>query len=740
MQKFRINKLAASDHAKRALKRATSWYAKELKKTGGLSSYQIAAKVKKEFDGVGPHAATIRRYINANIAGMSPLKVGVKGDVPTCAFKSLCIAFESFVRIMQINSRQGEITYKKLASRINVLLRKDYRLNMLQRILLATSKNLDASTMHIAEDRRVRWTTFANISSWFDNWEFDLVELGFATRDADGKIAIPAEQLYNIINFDETCLSVDGSEGRRGGRPNVTLHDPRLPYTGKRTNKDSLTATLVMGSNAAGEALPPHFQYQTKATTEDRERVRIDVFRYCPRVVGKFGTDTETSWDCTFGLNTKGGMDDCEFAQYVKTNLLSLYPKTRDRPGHRLLLKCDSGPGRLQIELLAELRFLGVYLYPCVPNTTAVTQETDRTYGMFKSRYRQNLELLVDECVLQDLSVSVPQSKHGLLVFGGVDPETKLVLESAFEIGFSRQRCLDSWDKIGAAPPTRKCLNDPQVRKSIDIDKDYALLVNSVQEANEYALYSLTEAGYDGSALQALVTIKPTEHRTAPITERMSRERVELLARANTHGKKFFATGGSHVCSDDFFKAQALLAREEETAEKTKLKKSLQQKLELREKGMAILVEKAECFESNDYRNVSTKELDVLLNWYGVEKKATKKAEKVAQWREIRVSNTEPPMVDVWTVEDEEKLVRLSNKQIDMSETFLGRYAAIQKRTAVAAILNFTDEEWESLKALRDADREERDMVANVVADDIIGALGMENEETVEEAIYEGAV
>jgi hypothetical protein len=47
--------------------------------------------------------------------------------------------------------------------------------------------------MHIAEDRRVRWTTFANISSWFDNWEFNLVELSFATRDADGKITIPAD-------------------------------------------------------------------------------------------------------------------------------------------------------------------------------------------------------------------------------------------------------------------------------------------------------------------------------------------------------------------------------------------------------------------------------------------------------------------------------------------------------------------------------------------------------------------
>ncbi len=36
---------------------------------------------------------------------------------------------------------------------------------------------------------------------------------------------------------------------------------------------------------------------------------------------------------------------------------------------------------------------------------------------------------------------------------------------------------------------------------------------------------------------------------------------IELLARANTHGKKFFAMGGSHVCSDDFFKVQALLVR-----------------------------------------------------------------------------------------------------------------------------------------------------------------------------------
>ena len=56
MQKFRISKLGASDHAKRALKRAMRWYAQEKDKPGGLSLRQIA---KKEYNGVGPSHDTI---------------------------------------------------------------------------------------------------------------------------------------------------------------------------------------------------------------------------------------------------------------------------------------------------------------------------------------------------------------------------------------------------------------------------------------------------------------------------------------------------------------------------------------------------------------------------------------------------------------------------------------------------------------------------------------------------------
>ncbi len=75
-----------------------------------------------------------------------------------------------------------------------------------------------------------------------------------------------------------------------------------------------------------------------------------------------------------------------------------------------MILKVDGGPGWLNTELLAELRLRGFYLYCGVPNTTAVTQETDRNYGPFKSRFRRNLLDIVDARMEQEKSVSL---QHG---------------------------------------------------------------------------------------------------------------------------------------------------------------------------------------------------------------------------------------------------------------------------------------------------------------------------------------
>ena len=187
---------------------------------------------------------------------------------------------------------------------------------------------------------------------------------------------------------------------------------------------------------------------------------------------------------------------------YIINSILPLNPNTLDRPGKRLILKFDSGSGRLQIDLLVKLRHLGMYLYPCISNTTVVTQETDQTYSKFKTRFCTNLELLVDECITQDKSVKVLQYKLALLVFGGKDPETGLVLPEAFEFGFGREECLNLWRKVGAAPLTRACLKDSRVARAIrDGDNEYGLLLHSIQEENEYADFALTKGGRKGSAM-----------------------------------------------------------------------------------------------------------------------------------------------------------------------------------------------------------------------------------------------
>ncbi len=61
------------------------------------------------------------------------------------------------------------------------------------------------------------------------------------------------------------------------------------------------------------------------------------------------------------------------------------------------MIKVDNRLGRLQHDLLAALQLIGVYKYPGVPNTTAVTQETDQNYGPFKSTFQSNMDYVTQQ-------------------------------------------------------------------------------------------------------------------------------------------------------------------------------------------------------------------------------------------------------------------------------------------------------------------------------------------------------
>jgi hypothetical protein len=89
-----------------------------------------------------------------------------------------------------------------------------------------TALNLRRQKARSVEDRRILWTTRKKKSLWFDSWEEDIVALGFGTQKNTGKVHIPPKQLQRIGNFDETCLSLNGSSTVHGVRPDCIIYDP----------------------------------------------------------------------------------------------------------------------------------------------------------------------------------------------------------------------------------------------------------------------------------------------------------------------------------------------------------------------------------------------------------------------------------------------------------------------------------------------------------------------------------
>ena len=187
--------------------------------------------------------------------------------------------------------------------------------------------------------------TYYNLKTWFDSWKEELIELGFAKYDDENKVFIPPDKLERILNVDQTCLVLDGSKCNSGGRPEVIFYSPYLPNLGKATIKNSATTTLIAG---IGEPIPPHFQFQTRAQSVETQSVNINLVTFLPNIIGKLGADEVKEWPVTFGFNAKGGMDNEQFNEYFKTNIAPLYPDAEDKVGKRVMVKVDSGPGRLE--------------------------------------------------------------------------------------------------------------------------------------------------------------------------------------------------------------------------------------------------------------------------------------------------------------------------------------------------------------------------------------------------------
>jgi hypothetical protein len=277
-------------------------------------------------------------------------------------------------------------------------------------------------------------------------------------------------------------------------------------------------------------------------------------------------------------MNEKGGMNDEEFFKYIMTSIRRLYPDMSDKPGKRVLLKMDSGPGRNYRKLILRARFIGLYIYPSVPNATSVQQETDISFGPFKNVVRKNLNQIASVCFNAGTMIELGYETFGLVVYGGICPISRIQCHDAVAEAFSVKANKKAWAQVGAVPFTKKCLENPKVRHDGTDKRDPLFDVfRDIQQQNDFAVVQLNAMGYDGDALRAQFRpdkIRERQEASASVTAPRSRERQEALSAINTAGKRFFATGGgTHQTEDDLLIGQEIGDRKKRVANLEKERK-----------------------------------------------------------------------------------------------------------------------------------------------------------------------
>jgi hypothetical protein len=251
---------------------------------------------------------------------------------------------------------------------------------------------------------------------------------------------------------------------------------PQLP-----AHKNSYRASGMYGCTMGGYATPVHFILPTDAK-EENQVIGIEFIQdmksvaFSHFVSPDFFTDLDSDFmaeqemdffPITFGMNEKASMAKEELDNYFMNAFGKLWPGKADVPGKRVAVLIDGGPGQTNPEKLTKLRLMGILLFPSgPPNTTALLQIMDQLFGVFKTIFLQNSELLWQYLLslptTDKLHERIGQTYIGMLMFGGV-LENGDVLQDAFNLSFSPAKKQKEWAKAGINPCTRAALKSQKI-------------------------------------------------------------------------------------------------------------------------------------------------------------------------------------------------------------------------------------------------------------------------------------
>jgi hypothetical protein len=678
----------------------------------------IVEEVNKVY-GSNVNPQTAGRYVRQGLVGMSPLKTGPVGDFPKVIYEALQGAYTTYLKLEQAGGRR-QSTILNLVKLVNATVNyggfNKTDDNLTRKLRKDTAGEFEVGKANIVEQRRTKWTTSYHLDMWFASFKKTLIDLGFAReKEATdtitvGELFFYPGQLQRIVNFDETDGSIDDTTGKRGGRPPVTFYSPEVSGGATAVNKSGYSATIIFGSNAAGEPLPPHFQLKSTAQTAETQRMSTSWFQHTHVILVKYGFDEQQDRPCTFGMNEKAGMNSIELQKYIDNAILPLFPDMEDVPGKRVLLKVDSGPGRTNLEMLATLRLQGCYLVPGVPNTTAVTQETDQNYGPFKLAYRKNIGRLSQARFEKDMAVHITDLP--LLVFGGHCTKSGAVLTNAFQDAFSHESNLAVWEKCGAVPLTRSAMKSNKVRHEVPVlaalapQEGLTVTVESpeirklqeLEDLNRFYCAILDANGFDGSKLRLDA---PKRKSVVAVSKPNTVERQQAMKKAGSAGATFQATGGGHLNSDDFFKAAELKARENKLKAMEDLKKEREKYCRDQFAAIRLIKAKGELTWETE-KHFTLAEIKIMLKWKKIKPSGTKKRDLVLAY----IETPKPPIQVVWKRSEQAAMDALRAENIPLEWTALGVAANRLVKTLKNSIASLDAEALKDLQAIIEARKE----------------------------------
>jgi hypothetical protein len=192
----------------------------------------------------------------------------------------------------------------------------------------------------------------------FVGWEKFCVDHGFARVSITDKEKQEGRLVFfdpsRIIQADEYGFTLNGSDESAGGRPSHPFSADAIPESGQPTQKSSSKCTVMQAINFADEALPPFIIYPTKAAGPQIKlhAKSIQGFR---QVRGRYGLQDYFYFDPLIAMSKNGSMTKELWMYWLVEYMAYLYPDVQDKPGLRLLIKVDSGPGKHLLVILCNL-------------------------------------------------------------------------------------------------------------------------------------------------------------------------------------------------------------------------------------------------------------------------------------------------------------------------------------------------------------------------------------------------